>query len=168
MEFIRDYFDGLKRAVDSVSVEDAQKVVDVLYDAYKKNRQIFIFGNGGSASAASHFACDLGKGTLQRVYDDNERRFRAMSLTDNVALMTALGNDMTYEDIFSQQLKNLVAPGDVVIAITGSGNSPNIVKALETAARRGAVSDHYGKVEDVHMALSHLICSYLSELKKKE
>jgi len=118
VEFIRNYFKELKKIIDEISVEDIKKVTDLLYDAYKKNKQIFIIGNGGSASTASHFACDLSKGTLQRVYDEKEKRIRAISIVDNVALLTALSNDLSYDDVFSQQLKNLINYGDILIAIS--------------------------------------------------
>lgn len=190
MEFIKNYFSELKNTVDSMPVEDIKKVVDILFDAYKKNRQIFIIGNGGSASISSHFACDLNKGTLQRVYDENEKRFKAISMTDNVAILTALANDLSYDDIFAQQLRNLINPEDIVIAISGSGNSKNILNAIDTASKSGAVtigflgfnggklkekvdhyihvqSNHYGRIEDLHLVLTHLISSYLAEMKKK-
>ena len=191
MEFIKSYFEGLKNIMDKTSMQDIKKVTNVLYDAYKKNKQIFIIGNGGSASTASHFACDLSKGTLQRVYDEKEKRFRVMSMTDNVALLTAFSNDLNYDHVFSQQLKNLINHGDILIAITGSGNSPNILNAVDTASKSGAVtigflgfdggklkdkvnhyihvpSSHYGMIEDLHLVLSHLISSYLAEMKKNE
>lgn len=191
MEFIKSYFEELKNTIDKTSIQDIKKVTNVLYDAYKKNKQIFIIGNGGSASLASHFACDLSKGTLQRVYDEKEKRFRVISLTDNVAHLTALGNDLGYDDIFSQQLRNLISHGDILIAITGSGNSPNILNAADTASKSGAItigflgfdggklkdkldyyihvqSSHYGRIEDIHLVLTHLISSYLAEMKKNE
>jgi len=191
MEFIKNYFKELKETIDKISVEDIKKVTDILYKAYKKNKQIFIIGNGGSASTASHFACDLSKGTLQRVYNEKEKRFRVISLTDNVAHLTALANDLDYNDVFSQQLRNLVNSGDIVIAITGSGNSQNILNAADTASKSGAItigflgfdggklkdkvdyyihipSNHYGRIEDLHLVLSHLISSYLTEMKKNE
>src|SRR3989344_844822 len=138
MEFIRNYFDELKNTLDNVDMNDVKNVVNILYLAYKEGKQIFIIGNGGSASTASHFACDLGKGTLQRVYDDKEKRFRVISLTDNMALVTALGNDLSYDYIFSQQLNNLVNKGDILVVITGSGNSKNILNGIETAKKAGA------------------------------
>lgn len=189
MEFIKNYFTELKNTLDWIDPKEIKTAVDVLYAAYNAEKQIFIIGNGGSASTASHFACDLGKGTLQRIYDDNEKRFKVISLTDNMALVTALGNDLSYDDIFSQQLKNLIQQGDILIAITGSGNSKNILNAVDSASKCGAVtigfvgfdggklkekvthcihvkSSHYGRVEDAHLILEHLICSYLSSLKK--
>jgi len=135
VEFIKGYMEQKKKEMDSINPEDVKQVVNVLFDAWKEGRQVFIFGNGGSASTASHFACDLAKGTLQKIYDPNEKRFRVISLTDNVAVMTAFANDVSYSDIFSQQLHNLVSEGDVVIAITGSGNSSNIIKGIEMAKR---------------------------------
>lgn len=189
MDFIRDYFYQLTKEVAEISLKDIKKVALVLFDAYKKDRQIFIFGNGGSATLASHFACDLGKGTLHRVYDQKEKRFRVISMADNVALLTAYANDLGYENIFSQQLKNLVNKGDVVVAITGSGNSPNVLRAIKTAKNRGAItiaflgfdggklkkmvdyslhvhSNHYGRIEGIHSVLTHLITAYLTEIKK--
>ena len=191
MEFIKNYFKELKKIIDEISVEDIKGVIDTLYKAYKQDKQIFIIGNGGSASTASHFACDLSKGTLQRIYDEKEKRFKVISLTDNVAHLTALANDLDYRDIFSQQLRNLVNPGDIVIAITGSGNSQNILDAVDTASKSGAItigflgfdggklkdkvdhyihvpSNHYGRIEDLHLILAHLISSYLTEMKKSE
>ena len=191
MEFIKNYFKELKETIDKISVEDIKRVTNIIYKAYKRDKQIFIIGNGGSASTASHFACDLSKGTLQRIYDEKEKRFRVISLTDNVAHLTALANDLDYNDIFSQQLRNLVNPDDIVIAITGSGNSQNILNAADTASKSGAItigflgfdggklkdkvdyyihipSNHYGRIEDLHLVLSHLISSYLTEMKKNE
>jgi len=186
MQFINDYFDKLNQEVNKLNKEEVKKVVDVLYEAWKNDRQVFILGNGGSASTASHFACDLGKGTLSRVYDLKMKRFRVISLTDNVAIMTAFANDLSYDDIFSQQLHNLVRHGDIVIAITGSGNSKNVIKAIDLANKAGAVTiaflgfeggkvkemadhvvhvkcDNYGIIEDIHLSLNHVITSYLKE-----
>ena len=191
MEFINNYFKELKETIDKISVEDIKRVTNILYKAYKRDKQIFIIGNGGSASTASHFACDLSKGTLQRIYDEKEKRFRVISLTDNVAHLTALANDLDYNDVFSQQLRNLVNPGDIVVAISGSGNSKNILNAVDSASKSGATtigflgfdggklkekvdhyihvpSNHYGRIEDLHLVLAHLISSYLTEMKKNE
>jgi len=191
MEFIENYFKELKETIDKISVEDIKRVTNILYKAYKRDKQIFIIGNGGSASTASHFACDLSKGTLQRIYDEKEKRFRVISLTDNVAHLTALANDLDYNDVFSQQLRNLVNPGDIVVAISGSGNSKNILNAVDSASKSGATtigflgfdggklkekvdhyihvpSNHYGRIEDLHLVLAHLISSYLTEMKKNE
>ena len=186
VEFVKAYMEEEKREMDSINPEDVKQVVDILFDAWKEGKQVFIFGNGGSASTASHFAADLTKGTLQRVYDHNERRFRVMSLTDNVAIMTAFANDVSYNEIFSQQLNNLVQEGDVVIAITCSGNSPNVIKGVEMAKKFNAKtiaflgfdggklkdmvdhhvhvkSSHYGRIEDCHLMVHHLVTAYLHQ-----
>lgn len=187
-EFITNYFSQIKTGIDAIDHQEVQKIIDLIFKAYQQNKQIFIMGNGGSAALASHFACDLGKGTLARIYDHTEKRLRVLSLTDNVALLTAFANDASYEDIFSQQLNNLVNAGDIVIAISGSGNSKNIIRGVELAKKMSAVTigllgfeggrlkdmaDHkiivksknYGVIEDVHSALVHLISASLAKLK---
>ncbi len=190
--FSKNYFEEVRKAVDKLDLEKIQKITEVIYDAYKNDKQIFIMGNGGSASTASHFACDLSKGTLQRIYDEKEKRFRVISLTDNVATIMALGNDLSFEDVFVQQLRNLVNKDDVVIGISGSGNSANVIKAIEYAKECGAKTvgflgfktggklhdlvdyeitvqdNHYGRIEDIHLILEHLITNNLAEMKKEE
>ncbi|MBL7147272.1 MAG: SIS domain-containing protein [Nanoarchaeota archaeon] len=186
MESAKKYLNGLKENLDILNLEEINKIIDILLKAYKENKQIFIMGNGGSAALASHFACDLGKGTLQNVYNNKEKRFRVMSLTDNVALMTAFSNDLNYEHVFSQQLNNLVKEGDVVIGISASGNSQNVINAINLAKENKAATiaflgfdggklknlvdfkilvnnNHYGIVEDVHSVLEHMICSIIRE-----
>lgn len=188
-EFIDGYILEVIRCLKSLDKEKIELVVDVLVAAYKKDRRVFILGNGGAASTSSHMACDLGKGTLQRVYDNTERRLKVMSLTDNVAVMTAYGNDLGFDDIFVQQLRNLVETDDIVIALTGSGNSPNVVKAVEYAKLCGAKtigilgfktggklgkivdysiivdSNHYGPIEDIQLTLSHMIAAWIAKVK---
>jgi D-sedoheptulose 7-phosphate isomerase len=161
------------------------RVGQVLEDARRSNRTIFILGNGGSASTASHLANDLGLGPRHR----GGKAYRAISLTDNVAFLTAAGNDIGYDLIFTEQLKTLLQRGDVVIAISASGNSPNVLRAVEYANKRGAFTigligfdggalkklandcihiatphGDYGPVEDVHLILGHLVTSYLTRL----
>ncbi|MCL4418669.1 SIS domain-containing protein [Patescibacteria group bacterium] len=188
-DFINQYLLEIARCLASLDKTKIELVIDVLVQAYKKDRKVFILGNGGSASTASHMACDLGKGTLQRVYDNTEKRFKVISLTDNVAIMTAFANDLSFDDIFVQQLRNLVETNDVVIALTGSGNSPNVVKAVEYAKSCGAVtigilgfktggklgkivdysiitdSNHYGPIEDMQLVLNHMIASWIAKIK---
>jgi len=190
--FSKNYFGQVKRVIDELDLEKIQKITEIIYEAYKNNKQVFIMGNGGSASNSSHFACDLGKGTLKNFYNEQEKRFKVISLTDNVATLMAFGNDLSFEDIFVQQLKNLINPGDIVIGISASGNSTNVVKAIEYAKRYGAKTvgflgfktggklhnlvdyeitvqdEHYGRSEDIHLILIHLITDYLTELKKHE
>ncbi len=188
MDIIKEYFYKLNEGLNNLDKNQINKIIDVLYNAWDQEKQIFILGNGGSASTASHFACDIGKGTLGRNYNDKSvKRFKVISLTDNVATITAYGNDLSFDDIFSQQLTNLVCKDDVVIAITGSGNSTNVIKALEVARQSKAITvaflgfdggkvknmvdyplifkdDHYGRVEDAHLILEHLISSALCDM----
>lgn len=188
-DFINGYIHELTRCLNSLDKVKIELIVDLLVEAYKKDRKVFILGNGGSASTASHMACDLGKGTLQRVYDNTERRFRVLSLTDNVALMTAFANDLSFDDIFVQQLRNLVETGDLVIALSGSGNSKNVVKAIEYAKSCGAItigilgfktggklgrmvdysiiidSNHYGPIEDIQLIFNHMIAGWIANVK---
>ena len=190
--FISEYFEELKKILSRVNKKDIEEITEIIHKAYLNERTIFILGNGGSASTASHFACDLGKGTLSKVYDINEKRFRVVSLTDNIATISAYANDLSFDDVFIQQLRNLVHKGDMVIAITGSGNSKNVVKAVKYARDSGATtigllgfdggrvkklldkyviipSDHYGRIEDVHLILEHMITDYLRmKIKNKK
>lgn len=181
--WITDYLDAQKRAVDSISVEGVTRCIEILREAHQADRQIFVCGNGGSASNASHFATDLGKGSSDKL----GKRFRVLSLTDNVSWITALGNDYAYEDIFSRQLENYARPGDALIAVSVSGNSPNVVNALHWAKKHGmrnialvgskrgrcaefaeellVVDDtHYGRVEDTQMHVLHLLCYAFMEI----
>lgn len=188
-KFIDEYLNEVKLCLDSLDTIKLELAIDMLIEAYKNDRKVFIMGNGGAASTASHMACDLGKGTLQRIYDNEERRFKIISLTDNVALMTAFANDLSFDDIFIQQLRNLVETDDVVVALSGSGNSPNIVKALEYAKSCGVKtigilgfktgghsarlvdcaiivdSNFYGPIEDVQLILNHLMSAWIAKIK---
>ena len=175
--WINEYVKAQKAALDSISVEVVGELIEKFHRALREDRQIFVFGNGGSAANASHFATDLGKGAS----DKTGRRFRVLSLNDNVSWMTALGNDYAYEDVFVRQLMNYGRPGDLVFALSVSGSSPNVVRAVEWAGKngldtialvggkRGALaglaqtvvvidSPHYGRVEDAQMGVCHMIC----------
>ncbi len=175
--WVSEYIRAQKAAHDSIPVQAVADLIEVLRGAHKEGRQIFVFGNGGSAANASHFATDLGKGAS----DKTGKRFRVLSLTDNVSWMTALGNDYSYEEIFVGQLQNFGQPGDIALGISVSGNSPNCVKALEWAkkhglrtvalvgAKRGRMAEiaeqaivindtHYGRVEDAQMGICHMLC----------
>lgn len=183
--FARDYFAGLKAVIDLVDIDQVAAFVAELERAYREDRQIFILGNGGSASTASHMACDLAKTVLGKNPDRTTRRFRVMSLTDNVPLITAVANDLGYEHVFTEQLVQLAREGDLLVVITGSGSSPNVVKAVRMAREMGLrttgllgfdggevrplldtpllIPDfHYGFVEDLHMALDHLVTAYFA------
>lgn len=190
MNFAKEYIERLKEGLDKLDIETIEKIVDTLLIAMKNKKQIFIVGNGGSAATASHMACDLGKGTLKKMYDPTEERFRVISLTDNTPLLTALSNDVGYENVFSQQLNNLITRGDILIAISGSGNSENVIRAIKLAqdykaiiigilgADGGKIKEltdysliygekHYGRIEDAGSVLSHLICSWIKEKLKE-
>lgn len=175
-----DYLKRLDRVLQNVSHQSADAIADRLLQAYEEERRIFLFGNGGSAALASHFACDLAKGTLHGI--PNGKRFRAIALTDNIPVITAWANDSSYDDIFAEPLKNLLEPEDVVFAISASGNSRNVLKALETARQGGAScvgltgfkggfmkslcdlclvvpSDNMQLIEDVHLSVAHALYS---------
>ncbi len=128
---IRKYFEVVKGLIDIIPFDDIEKMIEAIYKAYEDEKMIFIIGNGGSAAKASHVAQDFSKGLI---LDQNiNKRVRALSLTDNVPYITALANDTGYENIFSSQLRTFASKGDYLIAISGSGNSPNIVAAAEFA-----------------------------------
>ena len=188
--FTKNYFDELKKILDRISLKDIEKITDILRGAYKSDRHIFIIGNGGSAATASHFACDLGKGTLSPKGRKKIKRFKVTSLTDNVATMTAWSNDVHYDYIFSEQLKNLLTANDVVIALSVSGNSPNILNAVKLAKKCraktigitgfdggnlskianvsiNAQTNKYDVAEDIHLILSHIITRYFFETINK-
>ncbi len=134
MEF-QSYLSYFTKTLDTLDQNEVNSFLDLLVDAYENDRMVFVIGNGGSAANASHFANDLCKGTLKSM--DQTKRMRALSLTDNVALMTAYGNDEGYASIFEQQLRTYARPNDIVVAISGSGNSPNIISAIEWANSNG-------------------------------
>ena len=178
--FARGYFEYLSRVFERVDCRAVERFIEVLEAARAEGRTVFFCGNGGSAATSSHFQNDLTRWRTEPM--------RVVSLTDNVAVITALGNDYGYDLIFVMQLETMLQPGDVVVAITASGNSPNVVKAIEFANDRGATSigltgfdggrvgqivdvhvhvptsqGEFGPVEDVHMAIDHLVMSFLWE-----
>ena len=176
-KWIQDYLAAQKAALDSIPVEAVAKLVETFRQALKEDRQIFVFGNGGSAANASHFVTDLGKGSSDKL----SRRFRCLSLNDNVSWLTALGNDYAYDEVFSRQLMNYGKAGDLVFAMSVSGNSPNVVRGVEWAKKNGLRtialvggkkgklaeladtvividSPHYGRVEDAQMGVCHMLC----------
>ena len=190
MEFAKNYLERLTNGLFRVPPLQFEKIADILLEAYDRKNQVFIFGNGGSAATASHMASDLGKGTVSNAYDTKERRFRAIALTDNMSLFSALANDLGYDYVFSQQLQNMVQPHDVVIGISASGNSENVINALILAKQMGATTigflgfdggkmkkfcDHYLHFEenslqlseDAHVIFQHIITSYLADKKRE-
>ena len=182
----RHYFEDLRRVVIGISHDGLNRIADTLVKAYESGRMVYLFGNGGSASLASHLACDLGKGTASC---NGGKRFRVLALTDNLPTLTAWANDSSYEDVFSEQLRNFVQPHDVAFAVSGSGNSKNVLKALYLAREVGATtvgisgfrggemkalcdicvvvpSDNMQIIEDMHLAMAHaifrIVCSRMS------
>jgi D-sedoheptulose 7-phosphate isomerase len=179
--FAGAYLEYLRKVLTDIKVEEIGRFIATLLEARERGATIFFIGNGGSAATASHFANDLSIGT-----NDYKSPFRAISLTDNVAILTAVGNDFGYEEIFVRQLRVLGKRGDVVIAISASGNSPNLLKAFEFARTAGiktvaitafdggkmklsadegihvpTAPKEYGPAEDAHMILDHLVAAYL-------
>jgi D-sedoheptulose 7-phosphate isomerase len=184
-DWINNYLRAQQAALAGIPTQTVAGLIAILRTAWEQDRQIFVFGNGGSASNCSHFATDLGKGASDKL----GKRFRVLSLTDNISWITALGNDYAYEDVFVRQLQNYAVQGDVVIGVSVSGNSPNCVKALEWArakgcqtislvgAKRGRMAEiaeqvivindtHYGRVEDAQMGILHMLCyAFIEEVK---
>lgn len=179
-QFSSEFADLMQR----VEPSDVEALIDALETAYSEDRFVFIIGNGGSGANASHFCEDLAKGTLTDV--ENQRRMKVMSLTDNTPFILALANDLGYENIFVEQLRCYASPGDLLIAISGSGNSPNIIRAVEWAESCDMVTfgvtgfdggrlrkiaqmnihvpcDNMGTVEAVHGVLFHYIVDRLRE-----
>jgi D-sedoheptulose 7-phosphate isomerase len=186
-KFSKSYFTYLTSVLDRISEEEIEAFVTVLLEARERESVVYFIGNGGSAATASHFANDISIGT--RCY---EKPFRVLSLCDNQAIITAIANDDGYENIFSQQLSVLLKKNDVVVAISASGNSPNLIKAIKTAKDMNAITvgltafdggtlrksvdislhvptekGEYGPSEDAHMILDHLIGSYLNRYIKE-
>jgi D-sedoheptulose 7-phosphate isomerase len=130
-----NYIEYLEKAIASVEHTQVESFIELLYGAYKNKKMVFVIGNGGSAANASHLAQDLAKGTRSTL--EQETRIKALSLTDNLPFVTALGNDDGYDTIFEQQLRTFASSGDILVCISGSGNSPNIIKAVEWANKNG-------------------------------
>lgn len=135
----RQYVERLQSELGALDLEALQRWADWIYQAWQDGKWVYIFGNGGSGTTASHMAEDLGKSTLRQedLHDESKRRLKVLSLTDNTGWLMAVGNDLAYNQIFVQQLMNYGSPGDVVIAISGSGNSPNVLAAVDWANRHG-------------------------------
>lgn len=179
LEFIRGYLAELDATLRALPQGQVADLIDAISDVRDRDAQLFVIGNGGSAATASHFAVDLGKGASLGA----ERRFRVLSLTDNVPWITALGNDLSYADVFVEQLKNFARPGDLLLAFSGSGNSENVLRAVRYANSIGCRTiglagyaggqlreeaqeclvvnaDHMGRIEDGHFVIQHLVVYY--------
>jgi D-sedoheptulose 7-phosphate isomerase len=180
---LENYMFQLKETLDRLPLELIEVTVERLHQARLQGRQIFIIGNGGSAATATHLACDLGKNTVC----DHAPRFRVMALTDNMAVFSALANDLGYENVFAEQLANFIQPDDIVLAISASGNSPNILKAIQLARHHDAftmgwsgyeggklaklvempivVPNHcIEQIEDIHLMLAHMVTSAVRQM----
>jgi D-sedoheptulose 7-phosphate isomerase len=173
---LEEHISSVRSVLAELDTDAIEQVVGMILEAYRRNQHVYIVGNGGSATTATHFACDLSKATIV----EGRTRLRVTSLTDNIALLTAWANDTSYENVFAEQLANLLNPGDVVIAISASGNSPNVLAAIRAARVCGAntvgivgfsggalklavdaaihvPSRSYGVVEDCHLVVEHAI-----------
>ena len=176
------YMAELKGVLDNLPLGQISRAADILFDCYQADHTVFAFGNGGSGALASHLVTDLGKGTHFPGPPEMEtfRRMKAIAVTDNMPMVTAWANDTRYEDVFMRQIENFLKPGDVAVAISGSGNSPNVLKALEFARCAGATtiglggfgggkmkalldypiivpSNNMQQVEDAHVIIVHMI-----------
>lgn len=179
---VGEYLGRLHAELDRLDQAEMRQMADWLFEAWQDEKFVFIFGNGGSGTTATHFSEDLGKSTLKQedLKDESKRRLKVMSLTDNLGWILALGNDVGYDQIFVQQLMNYGSAGDLVIAISGSGNSPNVVKAVEWSNRHGLKTfgltgysggklrqtaqtglhvplDDMGMVESIHLCVFHWV-----------
>ena len=180
--FIENYIAQNLALLKSLDARAIARIIAEFSKARDARKRIYAIGNGGSASTASHFVNDMGKGASI----GRETRFKTIPLTDNVEWMTALSNDLCYEDVYVEQLKNFAEPGDILLAISGSGNSENVLRAVRYANEVGCVtigftgfeggklrelvqhcivipSDHMGRIEDMHLILQHMICYYFIE-----
>jgi D-sedoheptulose 7-phosphate isomerase len=188
MNYTERYQRELAAALERVDLRSVDQCIDCLREARRCGRRVFVFGNGGSSSTASHFVCDMVKGASYGY----AARFRIMALTEAIATITAYSNDVGYDCIFAEQLKNFAQPGDVVVAISGSGNSPNVIRAVEYANSAGCTTigltgrdggrlaplvdlnihvpeQHMGRIEDAHMIICHMISySFMEEPATEE
>jgi D-sedoheptulose 7-phosphate isomerase len=188
--FAGDYFSRLQETLRKLDLSAVSAIVSVLRAKHEQGKQIFIAGNGGSSATAAHMVCDLNK-TVLGESANGMQRFRAICLSDNTPWLTAIGNDMHYGAIFSEPIKNLAKADDLLLVISASGNSANILEAIRTARGMGLItvgllgcdggeakdlldhcvlvpSDDYGIIEDVHMVIDHLITSYFREMLSRE
>ncbi len=184
-DFLKSYKEKSLAALEKISENDVAQLIELLFAAREAGRQIFLCGNGGSAATASHFANDLGKGASW----GHDKRFRVLALTDNVSWMTALANDTDYSQIFVEQLKNYARPKDVLIAFSGSGNSPNVLEVVQWANQNSMLtvgitgrpggklgevarypvfveSSHMGHIEEGHFLIQHLVGYYFMETEQ--
>jgi len=186
-DFAKKYLVDLKELINVININEITEFIKEIENVYKNEKTIFIMGNGGSAATASHFACDINKGVSLKL----QKKFKVLCLNDNISIMLAYANDISYDSIFIEQLKNYISKGDLVIGISGSGNSKNVLNAIEYSNKVGARtfgiigcdggklkdiaqkslivrSFDMQKIEDCHMILTHLTMQYFSKKFKKE
>jgi D-sedoheptulose 7-phosphate isomerase len=186
MNFPESYKADLLKAIEAIDLAKVNQAIEWFKEARKEGKHIFVCGNGGSASTASHFACDIVKGASF----NRDSRFRIMALTDQLPTLTAYANDVSYDAVFVEQLKNFAQPGDLFMGISGSGNSPNVLRAIEYANQAGCRTmaltgrdggrlgplaqlniqvsvPHMGRIEDAHMIVCHMIGYYFMDMDGK-
>ena len=179
-DHVVSYLDTMRKLLDELSVQSVETVMEVFEEAYHNDRTIYVCGNGGSASTAGHWVCDFAKGTIS----PGARRLRMIGLGDNQATLTAYANDVSYDQVFAEPVRTFVRAKDVVVLMTASGNSPNILEAAKAAREVGAITvgligfgggklaglvdcqitvgcREYGPVEDLHLVLDHIISLYM-------
>ena len=182
MNFPAEYKSKLLGTLETIDLAKVDEIIALLVRARDEDRQIFVCGNGGSAATANHFACDMVKGASY----GKDKRFRITALSEQIPTLTAYANDVGYDAVFVEQLKNFARDGDVLIALSGSGNSPNVVRAVEYANSIGCLTvglsgrdggklkplsklnvhiadDHMGRIEDAHMTVCHMICYHFMD-----
>jgi D-sedoheptulose 7-phosphate isomerase len=185
MNFAEAYKTDVLKAIDTIDLQKVGQAIEWFKEARQGGNHIFVCGNGGSASTASHFACDIVKGASF----NRASRFRILALTDQLPTLTAYANDVSYDAVFVEQLKNFANPGDLFMGISGSGNSPNVLRAMEYANQAGCRTlaltgrdggrlgpmaqlniqvpvPHMGRIEDAHMIVCHMICYYFMDTEK--
>jgi len=184
--FAAEYREELVRALHAIDAAKVQQAIDWMREARDAGRVIYVAGNGGSAATASHFVCDMVKGaSYQRT-----KRFKMLALVDNMPTVTAYANDVHYNEVFAEQLQNFAQPGDVFMAISGSGNSPNVLRAMDVANQAGCKTialtgrdggklgpmakleinvgaPHMGRIEDGHHVICHMICYSFMDTEPK-
>jgi D-sedoheptulose 7-phosphate isomerase len=187
MNFVESYKTDLMKTIDTIDLAKVNQAIEWFKQARQDGKHIFVCGNGGSASTASHFACDIVKGASF----NRDARFRIMALTDQLPTLTAYANDVSYDAVFVEQLKNFAQPGDLFMGISGSGNSPNVLRAMEYANQAGCRTmaltgrdggrlgpmaqlniqvpvPHMGRIEDAHMIVCHMIGYYFMDVDGKQ
>ncbi|MBI4054522.1 MAG: SIS domain-containing protein [Elusimicrobia bacterium] len=178
----KKYWSELKSCADKIDLAALEKIVRLFQETYAQGGNVYVMGNGGSATTASHLACDLNK----TASSPGKKRFKVVALNDNIPVMLAIGNDIHFEQIFAEQLRNFLTSQDALLFLSGSGNSPNVLKAAELARALGSKtaaflgfrggrlkalvdyplvieSDHYGIIEDLHLSLCHFLTFYFKK-----